>query len=152
MVAGDAAANVQLYDFEILQSLYHITFPGDSVTAMVFSSDNLRLLDIRGARANVWEPSALVREDVDHRFSERSDSAAVAVVEGSIALHEERFVINTMLPRRNGVTAICGRNNGVVGVQDLICWVPYVKMKIFHKRTKIHQKGPLLRKKHNLVG
>ena len=120
LAAGDAAGKVQLYDFETLQILYHITLSGDSVAALTFSSDSLRFLDIRGPRANVWEPSALVRKDIDDRISERSESLQATFVESSATPDEDKPIINTMVSCKNGRIAICGRNNGVVDYQDLI--------------------------------
>ena len=120
LAAGDAAGKVQLYDFETLQILYQIMLPGNSVAALAFSSDSLRFLDIRGSRANVWEPSALVRKDMDDRISERSVSVQSTVVESSANPNEEMSIINTMISCEHGSIAICGRNNGVVDVQDLI--------------------------------
>ena len=119
LARGDAAGKVQLYDFETLHILYHITLSGDSIAALTFSSDSLRFLDIRGSRANVWEPSALVRKDIDDKISERSESLQATFVESSATPDEDMSIINTMISCEDGRIAVCGRNNGVVDIQDL---------------------------------
>lgn len=119
LAAGDAAGKVQLYDFETLQILYHITLSGDSVATLIFTSDSLRFLDLRGSQVNVWEPSVLVRKDMDDKISECSEPISSAVVESSVTPYEEMPIINTMVCCECGTIAICGRNNGVVDVHDL---------------------------------
>ena len=80
---------MQLCDFETLQLPYDITLAGDSVAARIFTSDNLRFLDLRGSQANVWEPSVLVRKDIDDRYSEPSDAVIPAAIESSVKPHEK---------------------------------------------------------------
>lgn len=117
LAAGDAAGKVQLYDFETLQILYQITLSGDSIAALTFTSDSLRFLDIRGSQVNVWEPSALVRKDMDDKTSEPGEPTST---KASAIPYEEMSIINTMISCESGTIAICGRNNGAVDIQDLI--------------------------------
>lgn len=46
------------------------------VTSLVFTSDSLRILDVGGTHANVWEPLVLVGQDTDSEPSEPSESAS----------------------------------------------------------------------------
>lgn len=119
LAAGDSAGDVLLYDFGTLQLLYHVILSGDSVVALTFTNDSLRFLDIRGSQVNVWEPSALVRKDVDDATSEPSDAITAGVLESSATPYEAMATINTFICCAGGTAAICGRNNGVVDVHDL---------------------------------
>lgn len=120
LAGGSTTGKVQLYDFETLQLLYDITLSGSNVAALTFTSDNLRFLDLRGSQTNVWEPSILVRKDFDDRNSEPSDAVVSAVSKSRVKSYEEMAIITTLVCCDDGATAICGRNNGVVDVQELL--------------------------------
>ena len=61
LLAGcDSIGGIQVYEFETLQLLYSITVRDDPITAMAFTSDSTRIIEIRGIQTNVWEPSLLL--------------------------------------------------------------------------------------------
>jgi WD40 repeat protein len=62
LATGDACGVIQIYDFETLRLLYRIVAADQSIRSMSFSTDSMRLLDVRGTHSNIWEPSVLVRE------------------------------------------------------------------------------------------
>ena len=88
---------------------------------MTFTSDNLRFSDLRGSQVNVWEPSALVRKDIDDGHSEPSESPTPATYETSVKPYEEMAVITALQCFQDGASATCGGNNGVIDVHDLSC-------------------------------
>ena len=120
LIGGSIAGNVQLFDFETLQLLYDITVSEDRVAALAFSSDNLRFLDLRGSRVNVWEPSVLVRKDVDDKKSDPSDAAVPTAVASRVKPYEDMCIITALVAFSDGTAAISGRNNGAVDVHDLL--------------------------------
>jgi WD40 repeat protein len=79
LAGGDSDGNIKLFDFETLQLLYHINLSSDGVGALAFTGDSLRLMELRGAQANVWEPSALVRKwnYADDDFSSEASAKSI---------------------------------------------------------------------------
>jgi WD40 repeat protein len=120
LAGGNSNGRMQLYSFETLQLLYCITPSGDSVTALTFTSDNLRFLDLRGSQANVWEPSVLVHKDIDDNMSEPSDAARVREDEFDRNPLIEPVAITTLVCCYGDKFAICGKNNGQINVYDLV--------------------------------
>lgn len=59
----DSDGGIHLIEFETLQLLHRIFVRDDPITAMAFTSDSSRILEIRGIQTNVWEPSILLRQD-----------------------------------------------------------------------------------------
>ena len=54
LATGSATGTIQIFECESLQLLYRIVASDYSIRALVFSSDSLRFLDIRGSQCNVW--------------------------------------------------------------------------------------------------
>jgi WD40 repeat protein len=122
LAGGDYSGCIKLFDFKTLQPLYRITLSADGIVALAFRGDGLRLIDLRGTQANVWEPSALVRKwgysEDDHR--EFSSEARAPVGQGpGISTVDHLGEITTMTPAYAGTLAICGNNSGSIGVHDL---------------------------------
>ncbi|KAL8670996.1 MAG: hypothetical protein Q9168_004488 [Polycauliona sp. 1 TL-2023] len=71
LASGDGAGKVHIFDFETLKLLYCIQ-PTEigSIKELQFSSDNSRILDIRGSRCRIWDPVALVRQDAEDEYSD----------------------------------------------------------------------------------
>lgn len=77
---SDVIGNVQLYDYEHLALLYHLSSE-DAVVGLCFSLDQGRFYDIRGRDCNLWEPNALTRlADIDLHASEHETEAESTVV------------------------------------------------------------------------
>ena len=51
-----------MYDFETLTLLQRILSSRIPVRSLAFANDNIRLLDLRVAQCNIWEPSALLQK------------------------------------------------------------------------------------------
>lgn len=59
---------IELYDFETMNLLHRIATVDDALSALAFSADSTRLLEIRagGRTCRVWDPPALFRRDVGY--------------------------------------------------------------------------------------
>ena len=122
LAGGDSTGRIKLFDFETLQPLYHVTLSSDGIAALAFTSDSLRLMDLRGAQANVWEPSALVRkwDYADDDRSEFSSDATAPISEGpGMSPVDQLGDITAMTTACTDTLAICGRNSGSIGTYDL---------------------------------
>ena len=122
LAGGDSSGCVRLFDFETLQLLYRVAQSNDGVAALAFTGDSLRLIDLRGAQTNVWEPSALIRnwDYVDDDRSEMSSEAALPIHQGlGMSPVDQYGEITTMKPAYTDSLAICGRSSGSLGVCEL---------------------------------
>src|SRR5690606_24911612 len=63
---------IEIMDLKTLQLLHSLHWQNDVVTALVFTSNSLRIVGVGGTLASVWKPSALINQDTD---SVRSDSS-----------------------------------------------------------------------------
>ncbi|KAH7370025.1 hypothetical protein BKA65DRAFT_487549 [Rhexocercosporidium sp. MPI-PUGE-AT-0058] len=122
LAGGDSVGNIKLFDFETLQILYRVTLSSDGVGAIAFTADNLRLLELRGTQANVWEPSALVRK-WDYADKDRSDFSsklsASTTQETRNHPDEEGENITCIKTATDGSLVLTGRVNGSVAIYDL---------------------------------
>jgi WD40 repeat protein len=140
LAGGDSNGNIKLFDFETLQLLYRITPSTDRIAALAFTGDSMRLMDLRGAQVNVWEPSALVRKwdyaDEDH--SEFSSEATAPLSQGSgISPIDQIEDITDMKIAYAGSLAICGRNDGSIAICNLNSTEPAFQELYKHKGTSM---------------
>ena len=136
LAGGDSDGNITLFDFETLQLLYRVAPSTDGVTALAFTGDSLRLMDLRGAQVNVWEPAALVRkwDYANDDRSEFSSEATAPVTEGSGTSPIDQFGdITDIKSAYAGSLAICARNNGSIDTWDLTSTEPVFKELYKHK-------------------
>jgi WD40 repeat protein len=54
LATGNNTGTIQIYDFETLTMIYKLVASDYSIKSLKFSSDGLRLIDIRGSQCNVW--------------------------------------------------------------------------------------------------
>lgn len=73
LAGGDSSGTIQVHEFDTLQLLYRIPVHDDPVIGLAFTTDGLRILDIRAMQTNVWAPSVLV--SYDNRSAASSGSA-----------------------------------------------------------------------------
>ncbi|PMD37923.1 WD40 repeat-like protein, partial [Hyaloscypha variabilis F] len=89
LATGDAGGVIQIYDFETLKLLYRIVAADQSLRSMSFSTDGMRLLDVRGTHSNIWEPSVLVRANATESESVSDTYPANPKTVGSRELYEK---------------------------------------------------------------
>ncbi|SPO03043.1 uncharacterized protein DNG_05724 [Cephalotrichum gorgonifer] len=77
LAGSDSRGSIILFDFETLKFLYRIQFDNSSIIAksLAITTDNLRLVEVRGNQCRVWEPPVLLRQDMD---DEQSDSVSLS--------------------------------------------------------------------------
>ncbi|KAH6700506.1 NACHT and WD domain-containing protein [Verticillium dahliae] len=119
LATGDAEGTIQIFNLENIHRLYRITFNAEfiGVRALAFTGDDLRLLDIRGKQCRVWEPRALLRQEVD---DDDSDTLSL-----STATHEVEFTgamdmiyITCIAVMEHGQYILCGKDDGSVQIYE----------------------------------
>ena len=114
---GDSAGTIQLYDFETLKLLYRISSE-EYVKSLAFSADSRRLLDIRGSHCRVWDPTILIRQDVDE---EHSDTVSTSTAPQEIGMEpsDDVIAITALACPQSGKVFFCGKEDGSVHLYEL---------------------------------
>ncbi|PGH18218.1 hypothetical protein AJ79_00556 [Helicocarpus griseus UAMH5409] len=122
LAGGDSVGNLKIFDFERLQLLYRVTLSSDGISALGFTGNSFRPVDIRSAVVNVWEPSVLVRKsnDADEDGTEISSDVATLFDSGPADMipHYYNQDIVRIKAAFGESMAICGRLNGAVDMYD----------------------------------
>lgn len=113
LASGDSSGNIKLFDFETLKLLYRIGSEEYGIKSLAFSGDSNRLLDIRGSQCRVWDPTVLVRQDVDE---ENSDTVSISTVAHEVELDspDDLILITALASAENGDAIFCGKEDGSV--------------------------------------
>ncbi|KAL8741617.1 MAG: hypothetical protein Q9190_005799 [Brigantiaea leucoxantha] len=90
LASGNSSGTIEVFDFETLKLLYRINSGEYSIKCLAFSTDNHRLLDIRGSECRTWDPTVLVRQDLN---DENSDTVSVSTVAQAIDLESSDDVV-----------------------------------------------------------
>lgn len=114
LVSGDSSGKIYLFDFETLQLLYRTTPTEYAIRSLAFTSDGLRFFDVRGRQCNVWEPSVLVRKDIDDDMSIPSYDSIVTTVDSN----DDLVKITVIVLVSNGEHLFCGKDDGHVDVYE----------------------------------
>lgn len=117
LVCGNSSGTVQLFDFESLKLLYRINSGGYSIRSLAFSSDNHRLLGIRGCECRIWDPTVLVRQDVDE---ENSDTVSVSTAPQEVNLEplDNAISITSIASHGTEDFFFCGKEDGSVHLYE----------------------------------
>lgn len=113
-----SSGSIQLYDFETLRKILAVPCR-DDIKAMAFTSDSLRLFDIREDQCNVWEPSVLVRtEPIDNASESSFDTVSEpSRVVPFPAIVENKKII-TSIGTYSSDFVICGKEDGSVAAYE----------------------------------
>lgn len=105
LAGADSHGNLTLFEFSTLKTLQRIQFDTQLMPkSMAFTSDSLRIIEIRGDQCRIWEPSVLLRAEI----SEDGDSETLC---GSSELKEIHY--NTQ--RKPEITTMaCCQNSSAV--------------------------------------
>ena len=117
LAAADPSGSIQLYQFNTMSLMYRINSVEPGIQGLVFSGDGLRLLDIRGSRCRVWEPSVLVGKNIDEQ-SASTGSMHTTPMEVSLPPYEEEVSITSMACHPGGAVFFCGKEDGSVYVHQ----------------------------------
>ena len=115
LASGDAFGTIQLFEFETLKIIYRLKSDNVGINKMVFSSDSLRFIDIRGRQCNVWGPAILVRNEADE---ESSDVVSTAPAEVQITEIDDLTYIAAVACHRSTDSIFCGAEDGSISVFD----------------------------------
>lgn len=113
LAAADSTGRIQLFDFETLRLLHCISADDYGIKSLAFSGDSSRLLDIRGAKCRVWDPTALLRPD---EVDESSDTVSVFTLPQETMLEstDDASLITALACHPNGGSLFCGKADGGV--------------------------------------
>lgn len=73
---------LQIWDFESLNLLYHISTPSTSFRILNFTSDGAAVVDITDSGMSVWSPDALIRKNNEEDQSMSEDAINLPPIEG----------------------------------------------------------------------
>ena len=118
LATGSGDGVIRLYEFETLKLMFQINSHQEDIRTMVFNSNNLRFLDLRGNHCNVWEPSVLVRRigPGDDSSLDFSESIVDTPEYSASRVFDDDLAITALTFHHNGEYIFCGRENGTVAV------------------------------------
>ena len=117
-VGHGSSGIVSLYDFETLKLLYRLNSYEEDIKAIVFTSNSMRFIDIRGEQCNVWEPPVLMRlgdpgDDSSLGFSEEAPAGPQIATSRT---YDDDLMITALVAHHDADLIFCGRENGSVAV------------------------------------
>ena len=127
LVTGSSSGTIQVFEFDgaaggNLTLIYRINAFEEGIKSLAFSNDSLRFLDIRGSQCRVWEPTVLVRKQVDD--CDQSDiSSPVAMLPKYLTMVEGEVTaeFTTIVCHPDGGVVFCGKEDGSIAahfIQD----------------------------------
>lgn len=118
LVAADTRGSIQLFDLETLKLIYRLRADGGASFAVSFTSDSHRIIDVRCQHCRVWEPAALLRQDIED--DENSDTISDSTVPHEVEYQMSTLVeITAVTVARSAMIAFCGKADGSVHVYDI---------------------------------
>ncbi|KAI0431581.1 hypothetical protein F5Y09DRAFT_187785 [Xylaria sp. FL1042] len=120
LATADSQGNVDLFDLRTLKHLYRLGYDSDAVRTkkLAFTSDSLRLLNIRGGQFGVWDPTVLLRQESEHEINDTISHPTMAA--GSGGLDAGKGVIITALAcMKNTSEVIVGKDDGTVHIYNI---------------------------------
>lgn len=121
LARANSSGDIFLLDFETLRFLYRISFDSSSLMAksLAFTADGLRLIDVRAFQCRVWQPTVLLRQDVD---DENSDTVSISTGPQEIEYQAENTISITAVVCVKMTAAsvvFCGKDDGTVHAYDI---------------------------------
>ena len=120
LVTGSSRGSIQIFEFggiegEKLSVIYRIDAHENAIRSIAFSGDSLRFADVRECQCRVWEPTVLVRSDVEEG-SQSELSQAITLVPRSVGMLEgpQHAEIAVVCSDRRGRYVFCGKSDGTV--------------------------------------
>jgi hypothetical protein len=115
----DSAGNLTLFEMDTLRKLYRVQFDTDiPPKGLAFTSDSLRLIEMRGEQCQIWEPTVLFRADGVE--DELSDTVSVSTAPQEINSTTIRPInITAMVCCQASNAVFCAMQDGSVHVYDI---------------------------------
>jgi WD40 repeat protein len=116
LACGNSAGMILIYDFESLNLVYRIVSEEYGIKSLVFSANSKRLIDIRGPYCRVWDPPALLRDDLKNN----SDTVSISTTPQEYMLRDfdPAILISTFVCCENENQVICGKIDGSICLFD----------------------------------
>ncbi|KXH53289.1 hypothetical protein CSAL01_01937 [Colletotrichum salicis] len=146
LAAGDTEGEVSLFVFDSLQLINRLECLEETVVGIIFSSNTLRLYDVRGRSCNVWEPSILVRQNAtDDTSSDQDDIADESYPQRSVTrpFDEAKFV-TVLTPMGDDKHVFCGREDESVSIHDVRTGQKVVEFKCHSASIRVVEWNPKL--------
>ena len=118
LASADPSGTIQLFNFETMRLLYRINSVEPGIQALAFSGDGLRLLDIRGSRCRVWDPTALAGQNVGEE-SRDIVTVPTTLQETSLEPYEDVVLITSVACHNSGEVFFCGKEDGSVYLYEI---------------------------------
>ncbi|KAK7723043.1 hypothetical protein SLS63_009072 [Diaporthe eres] len=122
LAAGDTEGGISLLTFDTLRLLHRLDPLDEIVTGMIFSSNSLRVLDVRGKSCNAWEPTVLVRKSsMDDNSSDPEEYLVATPGSPSQAVRpfDDSRVVTVITQTHNEKFFLCGREDGAITIHHL---------------------------------
>lgn len=122
LAAGDTEGGISLLTFDTLRLLQRLDPLDEIVTGMIFSSNSLRALDVRGKSCNAWEPTVLVRKSSMDDNSSDPEEYLVATPESpsqAVRPFDDSRVVTVITQTHDEKFFFCGREDGSVTIHHL---------------------------------
>lgn len=121
LATADSQGVIQLFDLRTLRLIHRLRPDIDAVRTkmLAFTSDNLRLLDIRGNQFKVWDPAVLLRYRLEDENSDIVSSSPVPAPADTSYSAVEAIEITAMVCPRNIPVVFCGKDDGSLHVYDI---------------------------------
>jgi WD40 repeat protein len=113
LASADPSGTVTLLKFSTLRPLHRITAIEAGIQGLCFCGDGQQLLDTRGSRCRVWEPTVLLRQNAHSSPSSKASTPREACPELSYA-GSEPVLITSIVCHDNGDAFFCGKEDGAV--------------------------------------
>ena len=123
LATGDSSGTIHLYDFETLRLLYRIKSDDFTIRSLKFSRDSCRVLDIRASQCQVWDPTVLVRQEVDDEISDTISISTAPQEIGTEPFEEHSLVTSLACPKtgnleRGNEVFFVGKDDGVIYLHE----------------------------------
>ncbi|KAL2068164.1 hypothetical protein VTL71DRAFT_16262 [Oculimacula yallundae] len=117
LACSNSAGMIMIYDFESLKIVYRIVSEEYSIKSLVFSANSQRLIDIRGPFCRVWDPPALLRDEMD---TSNSDTISISTSPQDYVLldSEPAVPISAFVCCDENNSVICGNVDGSICLFD----------------------------------
>ena len=117
LAAGNSGGTIEIFEFDTLRTLYRIQAEEMNIKQLAFSTDDHRLLDIKGRHCRIWDPPVLARQQLDE---EESDTVSVSTAPQDFALQKDiTATVITVITHDNGSMAFCGKEDGCIYCFDV---------------------------------
>ncbi|KAL8908321.1 MAG: hypothetical protein Q9171_005507, partial [Xanthocarpia ochracea] len=117
LATGDGSGKLQIFDFETLELLCCIQSTEYNIKELQFSGDNLQILVIKGSHCRIWDPVALVRQDVK---DESSDVVSLQSTPQDVQMDITHIPLITALTiYEAGEVLFCGKEDGSIHLYEI---------------------------------